>query len=397
MKNFPVLICFTLLVCFGGLAGLMIPGEEAPDPKPSKPLKYTYGAKFEPPEGRVIHGMGQWRKDNLEYLDMLGDDEINPLFRLTFFNIKSIRPWDYTYKRLEGYLTQEKEADRVPFISMGMRHVENNNFVTQDRDKNVFMGLDARVANSDEYDERLKQIADLLVKYEEPVFFRIGGEFNGSWNDYHPYIYPKAFRKVVNIFRQQGADNVAFVWCYEPAAADDFDMRSRGGEYKWFPGEDVVDWFGIDVFKRHDFSAAFPTRERAGLSPRGRTERFLKMARKYKKPVVIAESSAVDVDILSDEAWDEWFEPYFSFIEKHPEIKAFVYVNANWPKYRKNDPYKWKEARISLNAEAGRRYVKEISKKKYLHAGGSDLLNGIDSSKEKKSKNAKKLRFMKSK
>jgi hypothetical protein len=396
MNRLTVLCSLSFLVGLAVLAGFPSAGDQARDPKSSKPLKYTYGAKFEPPEGRVIHGMGQWDRDNLEYLSMLGDEKLYPLFRLTFFNVKSIRPWDFTFKRLEKYLAQERQAGRIPFISMDMRYVgENNRFITQDQDKDVYTGLDARVAVSDEYDGKLKQVADLLVRHKDPVFFRIGAEFNGSWNDYHPYIYPKAYRKVVNLFRKRGGDNIAFVWCYAPAAPDDFDAQARGGEYKWFPGEDVIDWFSIDVFKRQDFSDAHPTRARNGLSPRGKAERFLKMARKYKKPVVIAESSAVDVDILSDEAWDEWFAPYFAFIEKNPEIKAFVYVNANWPKYRRNDPYGWREARISLNEKAGKRYVKEMQKKKYLHAAEAHLLYRPEED-EKKDK-PKKLRFMKSK
>lgn len=135
---------------------------------------------------------------------------------------------------------------------------------------------------------------------------RIGGEFSGNWNGYHPYEYPKAFRKIVMTARASGADNIAFIWCYEPAAPDDFDAKNAAGEWKWFPGNDVIDWYSIDLFAAHDISG--PTSAHSALSPFGRTPKFFDMAAAAQKPVVIAESSpeAYNLALGGTTSWTGW-------------------------------------------------------------------------------------------
>ncbi|MDP2959605.1 MAG: hypothetical protein Q8N53_24585 [Longimicrobiales bacterium] len=41
-------------------------GEASPTAAPSDPV-YRFGAKFEPPVGRVVHGIGQWESYNVTY------------------------------------------------------------------------------------------------------------------------------------------------------------------------------------------------------------------------------------------------------------------------------------------------------------------------------------------
>jgi len=109
-------------------------------------------------------------------------------------------------------------------------------------------GIDSLIAYSTQYDARIQSFIDVVRAHGKPVMLRIGGEFSGWWNGYHPYAYPVAFRKIVNMFRASGVTNVAFVWCYEPAAADDFDAVDSNGNAKWYPGDGYVDWFSIDLF-----------------------------------------------------------------------------------------------------------------------------------------------------
>ena len=57
---------------------------------------------------------------------------------------------------------------------------------------------------------RIESFIDVLKAHKEPVMLRLGGEFSGPWNGYHPWAYPVAFRKIVNMFRARGVTNVAF-------------------------------------------------------------------------------------------------------------------------------------------------------------------------------------------
>lgn len=60
--------CVTALVAAGCADDPVRPADEAP--KDSVPV-YEYGVKFEPPAGRIVHGLGQWDACNATYRAML--------------------------------------------------------------------------------------------------------------------------------------------------------------------------------------------------------------------------------------------------------------------------------------------------------------------------------------
>ena len=55
-------------------------------------------------------------------------------------------------------------------------------------------------------------------------------------------------------------------------------------------------------------------------------------------------------------------------------IKAFHYINYNWPEMERYEYQGWKQASININSYITEKYVEEISKEKYLHVGDVDLL-----------------------
>lgn len=332
--------------------------------------RYTYGAKFEPPEGRILHGMGQYQGGNEAYLEMLGDESFYPISSLSFIRLADQpRPWPYIMRKLQGDLEEAARGGWIPHIDIG--------FATDAGE-----GVDDVFARTEELDARAWDVAAALKRFGKPVFLRIGGEFNGEWNGYHPFDYPRAFQKIVGMFRSRDVENVAFIWCYMPSADDDFDARNLEGEYKWFPGEDVIDWFGIDVFAVHHFSPGKVERGR-GPSAWEKTVRFLEMAGRYAKPVIVAESSATKLDIvpdprMGDRYWSAFFEPFFEFIRNAPGIRAFHYINYDWtesPRYRSQG---WTCGRVDRNPRLGRRYRKEMEKSCYLHRGSGRLLKDYD-------------------
>jgi beta-mannanase len=56
-----------------------------------------------------------------------------------------------------------------------------------------------------------------------------------------------AWRRVVGIFRDVGARNVAFVWC---------PSTDAGNWRAYYPGADLVDWIGVDGYVRSADPAA---------------------------------------------------------------------------------------------------------------------------------------------
>jgi len=341
------------------------PARAPAPPRADAPEGYTFGVPFEPPAGRILHGMGPWPKGNARYRQMLPQD-LQPVSSLIYIQIgEQPRPWFFRREAVQKYFDEEVAAERIPNIDIEMRDYDVVDYQALD---DPLYGFDDEVARTDRWDERLIDVAQMVAALASPVFVRIGGEFNGPWNGYHVYDYPLAFRKIVRIFDEQGADNAAFVWVYEPAAPADFGDRGERG-WLWYPGDDVVDWFAIDTFDERDFSG--PLSRSGRPTKHGKLVAFMDMADEHGKPVMIAASSAAKIGITPSPAdgrrvWRDWFEPYFELFDRYPRIKAFYYVNTDW---RTNPAYwdKWGQADLSVNEVLAERWVEELSRDRYLH------------------------------
>jgi len=336
---------------------------------------YEFGAKFEPPIGRVVHGMGQWVNGNPQYLAMLPSSS-QPASELMFIDLGDTpRPWNPA--EIATKMTSLNAAGRIPSMDLSLRGLQPTPAVLATMADKTY-GIDSLIAYTTQYDARIQSFIDVLRAYGKPVMLRLGGEFSGSWNGYHPYAYPVAFRKIVNMFRASGVTNVAFVWCYEPAAAGDFDAVDANGNAKWYPGDDVVDWFSIDLFAAQDVGGA-QGGHGGSVTSFGRTLKFLDMAVAHRRPVVIAESSPSHFDLGSvteaANAWNEWFTPYFALIQSRSEIKWFTYINYDWTKAAYYASSGWKNNDLTLDATVSAQYKSELAKAKYLHAGELNLLN----------------------
>ncbi len=358
--------------------GLLDPGPgapppPAPPPPPASGVTYRFGAKFEPPVGRVVHALGQWESYNAKYAALLPASK-QPAAELVFLDLGDTpRPWEP--EKLAERFAQIAAMGRIPSLDLSLRGLQPGPDSLAKLPDPLY-GIDHLVASTAQFDGRIQDVIAVAKAFRKPVMMRIGGEFSGWWNGYHPYEYPKAFRKIVGMFRQAGAHNVAFVWCYEPAAPGDFDAVNPSGQPKWFPGDDVVDWFSIDLFAAGDVSPV--TGHGGAPGAYGRTIKFLDMAVAHQKPVVIAESAPSHYDLTSasqaDAAWDEWFTPYFGLIAARPEILWFHYINYDWTKASSYASYGWKNNDLSASPTLAQRYAAEVARPQYLHAGEQHLL-----------------------
>lgn len=350
------------------------PSEAAgPSEPPSDAPVYRFGSKFEPPLGRVVHGMGQWGQGNAKYQALLPAG-IQPASSLLFLDIGDT-PRGWLPGQTAAWIASQAAAGMIPHVDIALRGLQPGpQQLAQMADK--LYGIDDEIANGSAYDGRILDLVQIARAHGGPIMMRIGGEFSGSWNGYHPWDFPRAFRRIVELFRAGGAHNVAFIWCYMPAAPGDFDERNAAGEWKWYPGGDVVDWFGIDWFNEAEFSD--PGSGRGSDSSYSRSIRFLDMAVASGRPVIVAESSPAPWNLgdpaQAGAAWEAWFAPYFALIETRPEIEWFHYINHDWTQAGHYAAMGWKNADLTANAALSQKYVAELSAPKYLHAGELALL-----------------------
>jgi hypothetical protein len=320
---------------------------------------------LEPEDGKVYHGAQtatyETGGDPLAgYLYALNDSTIQPAVRGAFISIPGERGPSKALIGLQNFFNSADSIGFIPEVSLFFIGPEG--------------ATDSIIAVSKQYDWIIDSIVALCKGYGKRMFLRVGGEFNGSgpgWNGggYHPYYYVTMFRKVVNMFTSKGfRDSIAVNWCYEPDAPNDFDSVDIQGAL-WYPGDEYVDWFGLDVFDASHFDQSLPDYDTRGITKKGKSERFLAMARSKGKPVYLSETSARGINISSDEQdgindWQNWFAKFFEFIASHKEIKGFSYINANWPAHAYPN---WGDARIQNNSYVTQKYKEELKKSKYIH------------------------------
>jgi hypothetical protein len=142
-------------------------------------------------------------------------------------------------------------------------------------------------------------IADGLRDVGRPVLLRIGYDFNNPAALYEPSAYIGAFRHIADRFRGE-CPNSATVWNATAAGFSDAHYM------KWYPGDDVADWWGVDLTDAHDLG-------------RAETENFIDEATRHRKPILI---DAVARNLKSEADALKWYAALFDFIRAHPVVKA---------------------------------------------------------------------------
>jgi len=325
-----------------------------------------YGAKFEPPDGRIYHGSGwDFQSSQRRYEEMFPGDK-RPLVLQVNISIPGTRGVDVP--RLVQSLRRGIVHPDSQFIEFSMHW--------QGRD--ALQMLDSVYVFTDQWDRYVDSLEIAFRQVNRPFFFRIGFEFNGAWNPYHPYIFPMAFRKIVTDLRERGIDNFATVWCYEPDAPGDFADSTRQG-WKWYPGDDVVDWFGLDLFQVEHFHPDLPDSGRGGITKKGKSEAFLRFAEARGKPVYLNEFSSIHTSSTPDSLdregddgradWDAFFVPFFRFVENHSGIKGWNYINVNWGAIDSYAQQGWRDARLDVNRILRENWVNRMTEDRFIHAG----------------------------
>ncbi len=219
------------------------------------------------------------------------------------------------------------------------------------------VGNEKKVAKG-RHDHLIKELGEWIKASERPVFLRIGYEFDGwDWNNYDKKDYLASWKRIHSMFAKMEVNNVAFVWQSKGIGSDQNILE------EWYPGDDLVDWCGYSYFANPD-------------------EEMLTFARKHKKPVFIAEATPVlfDGTHFSDtfltnpeqakQAWDDWFVPFIKTLNDNKDvIKAFSYINVNWPAqpmWKNNGLFKHVDSRIQESDLITKKWQEEITKPRYL-------------------------------
>lgn len=182
------------------------------------------------------------------------------------------------------------------------------------------------------FDSYIRQYADDVRGYRLPVMLRFAHEMNGNWYPWgstfnSPEDYIAAWRHVHNIFTQEGATNVTWVWSpnaiyYDPHVpyANQLD--------KFYPGDAYVDWVGFSAFNwAGEYKQNYWTNPDELFSP------TVKDLQTFHKPIMIAETASADTRSPNDKAI--WINDLSEYVQNDPQIKGVIWFNTtdngiNW-------------------------------------------------------------------
>jgi mannan endo-1,4-beta-mannosidase len=97
------------------------------------------------------------------------------------------------------------------------------------------------------YDGYLREYAASVRDFGHAVVIGFGHEMNAPWYSWgygrvQPSVFVAAWRHIVTLFHDEGADNVTWLWTLNQ------DRRGTGPVRRWWPGARYVTWVGIDGY-----------------------------------------------------------------------------------------------------------------------------------------------------
>jgi hypothetical protein len=108
-------------------------------------------------------------------------------------------------------------------------------------------GVSLAAIAAGKYDAYLTSYADQVVAFGKAVIIGFAHEPDGSWYPWGagavaPQTWVAAWRHVVQVFRQAGAENVIWLWTVNSQGPD------AAAVLQWWPGASYVTWIGLDGY-----------------------------------------------------------------------------------------------------------------------------------------------------
>jgi hypothetical protein len=208
----------------------------------------------------------------------------------------------------------------VPFIRLMLRSSAETDVAEP------LYTLDAILAG--DFDTELKQWGEDAKAFATPLIVEWGTEVNGNWFSWNgkwnnqeagTKLFRDTYRHIVNTIN---ADNI--IWVFHISSDDDPETTWNQFE-NYYPGNDIVDWFGVSVYSAQtpldDYWTNF-SEQMDAVMPR--------LEALGDKPVMVLEFGATHNNPLgkSEEWADEALNALIS--NRWPAIKGFSWWNEQW-------------------------------------------------------------------
>lgn len=132
--------------------------------------------------------------------------------------------------------------------------------------------------------------------------------------------YRAAWRHYVQVFRDKGVSNVVWTWIVTPTP---FAANATTTADALYPGDDVVDFVGLDVYNWNGCNPGGPTSWQ-GVATQSTAVRAF--AQKHGKPMMVAEWGSVE-DPANAQRKATWLRDSMATWTSWPEVKAVLYFH----------------------------------------------------------------------
>lgn len=191
----------------------------------------------------------------------------------------------------------------------------------------VTMGLGSGMTLEDvtdgSQDATIKKWAQAAKAWGKPFLFAPWWEMNGTWYAWgRSPEFIAAWRHFHDLVVEQGATNVTWTWVVNSIWSD---PESNPSPY--YPGDAYVDWIGLDSYNW----GLNPAQPDHWINPDQTLTPTLKVIKEVapSKPVAIVEDASSEIG--GNKA--DWIrEMLTQYLPHHPEIKAYLWFNWNFPK-----------------------------------------------------------------
>jgi len=244
--------------------------------------------------------------DEVSPLDLAGVERLEKAIGQKFASIMWFQDWS------TGFSTEKATA---AWNAGYLPHVTWEPWFFGDQKKIVLEDI-----LSGRWDAYITQWGRDAAAFGKPVLVRWGHEFNGDWypwsvakNGESPETYIQAYRRVHDLVTAAGARNLIWAWCPN---AESLPSKPWNTPAKAYPGDDYVDWIGIDGY---DFDGN-DTFESKFARP------YSELTKAFDKPLFIGEMSTGRKG--ADRA--AWIDAmHLALVNRFPAIKGFVWFNIN--------------------------------------------------------------------
>ncbi len=213
------------------------------------------------------------------------------------------------------------------------------------------------------FDAWLKTVSDFIASLRTsdgqliPVIFRPWHEMSGAWfwwgdTRCTTEEYKQLYRYTYNYIMHRGGSNI--VWAYSPNLADQTETVEH--YEKFYPGDDVVDMLGIDIYQREPNNAQYMQWVRSELDV------VKRVGEKHRKLIAFTETGFNNVP---DSTW--FTQVLLPLIKEYPLCYVLLWRNA-WDKPEENyiaAPGKVSEEDFRrFHADETTLFVKDIANRK---------------------------------